>query len=944
MRYYEMLAEALKFSQIRPYMKDWDRERYGDIFKNPKFKHDKNGYRVFFPIETRISDNTEKSPTHIEIEKFLNENGFEIVDYIKGIVRNTEKNQNIKIGKVLNKLKATDLLNAFNVDKTREGTKSEYIVVISRHPYDIAGMSTDRGWTSCMNLDTGMMRHYVPIDIKEGSVVAYVTKVNDPDLKNPTGRLLIKPFVDVLGSPNVQFGIEERIYGTDVPGFIDTVKRWVDAVNDSQILNDVAIFKFNNKLYADSGLATQTIIKGTKLTQDEKQQIELLTEYPSDIFNIENPSDALRIVAITSNRGFGIFREMLKYEDYIPSFKVQLAGVTKDYGDIIPLMHEMYPDHSIDLKIYSTALNGMVNDNDIAYNSSRVLSEFAAMLITYEIKLPSEQISKILNKAPKFLGGFIKQGYDFDNDYILNLVKNSEYPESIYTSLIKNDIQFGNDVDLEVINNDRTRITTQTMNKIIQINLEKQNKVPEKIKDAILNRTPEMILSFLRNREKYAVNISNDEIVNCIISENMPEDEFTYVVSRLFDEFEIKFDENQIEKLIWEIKDSTYLNYILRMLNTYNLMTDDIARIALKRTYIALEFIDEKTAEDYKHALRRGFGALDFIENPLYEQIEYAIKRTYEDEFTYNSFETYDKAFDRSQLSDEEKTQLLYYLVKKVPDSIVGIIKNHEKYNLPKATQRAAINGGSGSEMIQAMYNHGFEPEDDILIKFLDEPQLFDSLGNSGFLMRFVNNYKEKNRNYTLSDKVLDKIFEKNADVVIGNILRNDMKIPIGNKRLKKYLSDSDNHLDFNKFRNFMKNYKNYNIEITPEILKLLLEYDRGSDDHNFQVLNLKLFSLNEDHDDILTDDMYKIILDKNRHYINIIKNPSKELTDYAAKLEPTKKLSVGDMVRATNPKAKPKYKIEEITENGYVLSLDGEIKGEFPKERIHRVNGIDTE
>ena len=872
MRYYEILTEALKFSQIRPYMKDWNRERYSDIFINPKYKHDKKGYRVFLPIESE-NKTIEKSQTHKEIEKFLNQNGFEIVDYIKGIVRNNEKNQEIKIGKVLNKLKQTDLLNAFNTDKSRESTKAEYMVIISRHPYDIAGMSTNRGWTSCMNLDTGINRHYVPIDIKEGTIIAYVTKISDPDLKNPTARVLIKPFVDILGSPNIQLGIEDRVYVTNVPNFINTVKKWVDSVNNSKILNDVAIFKFNNKLYNDSGLATQTIIKGKNLTKNEKKYLQYLSEYPSDIFNIKNPTEIQRIIAITSTRNFRIFRDMLNYDDYIPSFKEQLAAITKDYTDIIPLMKKMYPEQKIDNRIYDTVLNAISNDNNLY--AKRYIDELANLLLTYNIKLPTKQISKILNISAQFLGSFINQGYNFNKENIINLIKNSKYPESIYDGLIKNNIDVDNDIDLAVINSDLSIIKTTTMNKIIQINLAIQNKVPEKIKDAILNREPEMILTFIKNREKYSINISNDEIVNCIISEKLPEDQFLYIINKLFDEFEIKFDEKQIEKIINNTED-VQLIFFARFLDSYGYLTDDMARNILKKTYQGLELIKEPTEKDYKHAIRRSYKALDFIKNPTYEQIQYAISKTYPDEFKYDNFKTYDSALERSQLSDDEKTQLLYYLVKQVPDSIVSIIKNHKKYNLPKAIQKAAINGGIGNKMIQTMYNYNIEPDDDILIKFLDEPQ-----DNSGVLMRSVNNYKKTNNNYKLSDKVLDKLFEKNTDNIINSIIRNTYNIPIGNDRLKKYLSNNDNQLDFEKFSNFMKNYQNYDIQITPEILKLLLEYDHGDETYNEQNLILNLHTLVTDYSNILNDELYKIILDKNPNLFKLIKNPSKELINY---------------------------------------------------------------
>lgn len=247
------IEEALKPSQYRAVVKGWDKERYADIFKDDAYEHDKNGYRVFIPIG-KPSRNVQSVTAPPEIQQVLADAGFEIQDYVKGIVFNKEKKQSIKLGKVLTKLKRDDLLQKFNNDSRREGTKNQYIVVISRHPYDIAGMSTDRGWTSCMNLKSGINRHYVPLDVKHGSLVAYVTTYDDKNLNNPSGRVLIKPFYDTYSSDEkVYFGIENQVYGTNVPGFTDAVNAWVKMVNTKyQGLEGIAIVELHRDLYVDS--------------------------------------------------------------------------------------------------------------------------------------------------------------------------------------------------------------------------------------------------------------------------------------------------------------------------------------------------------------------------------------------------------------------------------------------------------------------------------------------------------------------------------------------------------------------------------------------------------------------------------------------------------------------------------------------------------------------
>jgi hypothetical protein len=247
------IQEALKPSEYRAVVKGWNKERYADIFKDDAYEHDKNGYRVFIPI-TKASRNVQPTPPPPALVQALAQAGYEVQDYVAGLAYSPEKRQTIKIGKVLAKLKRDDLLQRFNNDSRREGTKNQYVVVISRHPYDIAGMSTDRGWTSCMNLKTGVNRRYVPLDVKHGSVVAYVTTADDKNLNNPTGRVLIKPFYNTYSSENqVLFGIEDRIYGTNVDGFLSIVIDWVNMANTKYHgLSGVAVVELHPELYVDS--------------------------------------------------------------------------------------------------------------------------------------------------------------------------------------------------------------------------------------------------------------------------------------------------------------------------------------------------------------------------------------------------------------------------------------------------------------------------------------------------------------------------------------------------------------------------------------------------------------------------------------------------------------------------------------------------------------------
>ena len=341
------IMEALKFSQVRTFLKNWDKSRYKSIFSNSKYKKDRNAFRIYIPISNEKISSNDIKPIPA-IESFLTQNGYSIIDYRKGIVFDENKKQQIKIGKVLQKFDRNDLLNLFNTDTNREATRSQHIVVISRHPYDIAGMSTDRGWTSCMNLNTGQYRKYVPIDIKEGTIVAYVIKREDKNITNPVGRILIKPFIDSLGSNKVYLVPESYCYGTGVDGFSDAVEKWANEVNRSHDLDDIAIFKWNPKFYDDSSISSKEIVTG-KMPEGEKEQIELIMAKPWLIKDIENPSETLQKIAVAKDG------KLIQYFDN-PSFEVQMTAV-RENGNALRLIEPgSITEQTVDKRILAAAV------------------------------------------------------------------------------------------------------------------------------------------------------------------------------------------------------------------------------------------------------------------------------------------------------------------------------------------------------------------------------------------------------------------------------------------------------------------------------------------------------------------------------------------------------------------------------------------------------------
>jgi len=248
-------------------------------------------HRLVYNLDLSESDFETANPLVSKINRLLNINfrGFKIKDaedYKKGVVYNEndkEKKQPRKIGRLLQSVndgESERLLDAFKKDPFRLAKDNSYKVVISRHPYDIAGMSTDRNWRSCMTLDVpnvvyseperrnteGINKRYVSQDISEGSIVAYLVSNNDVtkggkvEIRRPLARILMKPHYNKNNKNDIAYSIG-RIYGAGIKKFYDFTKEWLaDNVNKN---TSGKTYILNKNLYPDGDEAVNFIsVKG----------------------------------------------------------------------------------------------------------------------------------------------------------------------------------------------------------------------------------------------------------------------------------------------------------------------------------------------------------------------------------------------------------------------------------------------------------------------------------------------------------------------------------------------------------------------------------------------------------------------------------------------------------------------------------------------------------
>ena len=279
MRANEFLIEALTPDQIGKLYKDlgsdYDANIHDNVFNGKS--------RIYAPLEVQPSDSGEEiSSTQKELQNTISNLGYEIDDYKHGLAKkSSDPSKKIKIGKLI---KDKELLNKFANDPIRAATRqaSPLEVVFSRDPTDIAGMSTDRGWVSCMDLDDGttVNNKYIPADIKNGAIIAYLIRENDKNIDNPLARILIKPYY----YKNHMVLFPDNVYGTNVAGFREVVDKFCKFANSNSPEGN---YRLRKSSYSDSHSDIRahydfSKIDVTKLTLRAKKLIADRAEVPPE--------------------------------------------------------------------------------------------------------------------------------------------------------------------------------------------------------------------------------------------------------------------------------------------------------------------------------------------------------------------------------------------------------------------------------------------------------------------------------------------------------------------------------------------------------------------------------------------------------------------------------------------------------------------------------------
>jgi hypothetical protein len=289
--------EAVAYSVAKKYLKiersPEAEERIKQVFTNLKSlpnarQLDRRGWRISFPY---TNDSTEN-----EIENILKKYQFTIKDYRNNLAIDIRSDKEIALNKALTIISkkepdAKELLDRYASIKSRGiiDKDDDLIIIFSSAKYDIVGMSTGRmpSWSSCMNVIKGGNQSYVEKDIKEGTIICYLTESSDTNIEEPLGRVLIKPFLNIENEKDVILYPDQKTYGN-----IPNSEKFTDIIDDymekTQKLSGT--YKRLGCLYDDSyrneiegketirTRALKKLEKGEKITDPEFMSLPLINK------------------------------------------------------------------------------------------------------------------------------------------------------------------------------------------------------------------------------------------------------------------------------------------------------------------------------------------------------------------------------------------------------------------------------------------------------------------------------------------------------------------------------------------------------------------------------------------------------------------------------------------------------------------------------------------
>lgn len=253
--------------------------------------------RTYFPLQTKQLPVLETPKEFLQI---LDKTDYYCPDFrSKYVFRKSDKlkQKPVKLMNVIQKelkdnpTKLKELKKKF--DQRLSTSRTENItcmICITHNPYDVAGMSTDRNWTSCMNLYGGAYKQTALKQVQYGGMCAYLIKEDDKEIKQPIARIAIKRLVGELKTKAFIFQAQPAIYGDKEYAkelkFDTQVDQILEQSNKQTLNNQVFFRRKDGGSYSDSGI--DVVAKTDNLSQKQLNKLaEDLTKHPTKINKIQ---------------------------------------------------------------------------------------------------------------------------------------------------------------------------------------------------------------------------------------------------------------------------------------------------------------------------------------------------------------------------------------------------------------------------------------------------------------------------------------------------------------------------------------------------------------------------------------------------------------------------------------------------------------------------------
>lgn len=309
-------------------------------------------------------DNRDIEP-HPDVSRHLESKGYRITDYVGGYAQHKDKKQPEKIGKIIADSKTVSDAYRDDADRTEAvNLRKPLQMVISRHPHQVAGMSTGYNFKSCMELpgghrdaQGGCFHHLIPGEVMAGTHVAYLTHAGDDAATKPLARIAMRPFTNpetgnsILKPEEVNYGAEHAPFKKAVNDFAE---KHFPAKED--------VYHMASGVY-DNDAKTKTIVNSEKILGDKASSPDKLisvlkgdADIPTKLKTIQHPNANENVLFTAASDGSNpeLHTAIMNHPKVDSDVVSLIAGKTHSPAMQIAAIH--HPKAN-DYTLYNAAMN-----------------------------------------------------------------------------------------------------------------------------------------------------------------------------------------------------------------------------------------------------------------------------------------------------------------------------------------------------------------------------------------------------------------------------------------------------------------------------------------------------------------------------------------------------------------------------------------------------------